>query len=224
MRNSRSFHTPDSLPVLIKACAKASALGFHVRTTDLRYVVVNAAAAEMYRTLPEEQVGRSTRDTLGELAQRVEPLLHAVITSQQAISFMLSGRLPQRAEPGHWMVRYYPVVDCHGKVQSVATFLVETTIEKRIEEAVRLLDLSQLPKEEMQEWAIELQHSLDVFDFAVHQTCRLVTEPQECLELTLEHLAHRVESLDNRIHVLRKLLQNQADWLKDATGPSLLLN
>jgi hypothetical protein len=74
----------------------------------------------------------------------------------------------------------------------------------------------------MQEWALELQHSLDVFDFAVHQTCRLVTEPQECVELSLESLSHRVEALDNRIHVLRKLLQNQADWLKDAACPALL--
>lgn len=222
MRSSITFHSPDSLPILIKACAKASALGFHVRSTDLRYLILNAAAAQMYRMAADESVGKSTREMVGELSEKVEPLLQGVIKSRQAISFTVSGRLPHRADPGHWMVRYYPVVDTFGNVQSLATFLVETTIERRIEEAVRLLDLSQLPKKEMQEWALELQHSLDVFDFAVHQTCRLVVEPQECVQLTLDALAHRVEALDNRIHVLRKLLQNQADWLKDATGPMLL--
>jgi hypothetical protein len=222
MRTSSSFHTPDSLPALIKACAKASALGFHVRNTDLRYLVVNSAAAAINRMSAESQIGKTTREIIGDMADCVEPLFHAVVKSRQAISFTVNGRLPLRAEPGHWLIRYYPVIDRIGNVQSIATFVVETTIERRIEEAVRLLDLSQLPKKEMQEWALELQHSLDVFDFAVHQTCRLVTEPQECVELSLESLSHRVEALDNRIHVLRKLLQNQADWLKDAACPALL--
>jgi PAS domain-containing protein len=216
------FHSPDSVGLLVKTCAKASALGLVVRGGDLRVQVVNAAWAEINRMPADQHVGKSSQEFLGEMAAKAEPLLRAVVASKQSISSTFNGRLPRRPDHGDWLVRYYPAVDTRGHVQCVATFVIETTIEKRIEEALCLLDISALPTKEMQEWTLELQHSLDVFDFALHQTCRLLTDPQDCGDLTLESLQYRVEALDNRVHVLRKLLQNQADFLKDTQCPLIL--
>jgi len=221
-RTGSGLHTPESAVLLIKACAQASALGFLLRSKDLRIQTVNSAYAQMSRLPAEEYSGRTSREVLGELAERVEPLLNAVLKSREAIHCNLMGRLRMRPDYAHFFVRYQPVLDINGNVQCIVSFVVETTIEKRIEEALRLLDVSKLPTREMQHWMLDLQHGLDMFDFALHQTCRLLIEPQQRSDRTFESLRYKVEALDNRVHVLRKLLHNQADWLKEAAGPTVV--
>jgi DNA-binding CsgD family transcriptional regulator len=114
-------------------------------------VGVNPAIAAMNGVPEAAHPGKKISEVLGKSASTLVPLLESVLSSGQPISgFEWSARLPARAEIGHWVADYIPLLD-QGKVRYVAALAWEVrlwgpTVDLRSDiptgERSRLIELS----------------------------------------------------------------------------------
>jgi hypothetical protein len=218
--SSRDDFSVEALRKLVAACSRACVIGCTVRDIEMRFRIVNSAEALMVGATPEEHVGKTSSEMLGPVAIAVETLLCRVIAQGSPISSSVAGRLPRRNVEGEWIVRYVPVKDIFGRVKMIASLCVEVSAQRKIEQALSLLDQQKLIVPEMRDWATQLRESLALFDFAMHQTLTEVTTPLRDPEL----LPQRVRMLDHRVSVIKSLLSVQAHWIADAHSGANWLN
>jgi DNA-binding CsgD family transcriptional regulator len=109
-----------------------SKFGLAIFDRQLRFAGVNPAVAKM-NGLPEAaHAGRKISDVLGNAALTLAPLLEGVLASGRPISgFEWSGKLPARAEIGHWVADYLPVFDARMKISHVAALVWEVRLWAR---------------------------------------------------------------------------------------------
>src|SRR3712207_4036170 len=98
--------------------------------TDLRYVRVNDALAEINGIAPEAHVGRSLLEVLPELDPEVLPGLRRVLVAGAPMKDIeVVGRTPSR--PGidrTWLCGYYPVRQrAGGQILGIGAIIVEVT-------------------------------------------------------------------------------------------------
>jgi hypothetical protein len=85
-------------------------------------------------------LGRTIYEVLGEFAAKVEPLFqHVLATGNPVLNVHVTGNLPMRSEPGHWVENYFPLKDSAGEVQRLCSMVVEVTEQKKLEESFHLL-------------------------------------------------------------------------------------
>jgi formate hydrogenlyase transcriptional activator len=113
---------------------EAPNVGFAVCDEELRYVFVNDALAKMNGLPAKAHLGKTVHDILGEAAENVRPMFQHVVSTGQPVSFELTAKLPAKAEPGCWMVNYFPIEDAGGKVRQVGAIVVELTDQKKSDE------------------------------------------------------------------------------------------
>src|SRR5579872_1175972 len=130
--NGHAFDTPAELAAIYEAAP----VGLAFVDRSLRYVRVNARLAAIHGVRPEDHVGRSVREVLGDArADRVEPLYQRVIeTKQPVVNREARGRNPH---PPHddrvWLSNYYPLLR-DGDVVGVNIVVQDITDLKRGEE------------------------------------------------------------------------------------------
>jgi hypothetical protein len=190
---------------LFAAFSNASAIGLALCDKQLRYQAINSALAAMNGFPAKTHLGNSVYDILGDVAAEVEPLLHRVfVTGQAVLLHDLRATLPTRTKPGYWIRDYFPIKDVEGRVQQVGTLIVEVTAQRKLEQFFREPD-SELPHTKTKEnWWLsrELHNSVNQY----HQTLatsldRLIHQPEKSTEL----YAQSVESLNQRIVSLQTL-------------------
>src|SRR3712207_7386428 len=130
---------PDSYAILDALFAHAP-MGLAFWDRDLRYQRINTALAEMNGLAPEEHVGRTTAEVLGEgLSERVDDLLRRVLESGRPfVDVEVAGTTA--AAPGEtrqWMASYYPVPGEDGTLLGVAGLVLEVTGERRARRAAQ---------------------------------------------------------------------------------------
>jgi len=103
--------------------------------TNLRYVRMNERMAGINGLPVSEQIGRTIREVLPELAEVLEPLHRQVIQSgTPIINYELHAATP--AQPGvmrDWLASYYPLKGADGRTIGVNTVVQEITDRKRQE-------------------------------------------------------------------------------------------
>ena len=130
------FQHPEQLAA---SFMNAPNVGVAICDTEFRFRGVNEALAAM-NGVPPEHFGRRMHDILGGLSEKIEPLFRRVLTTGEAVlNIHVTGTLPMRAEPGHWIENYFPLKDSHGRVTRLCTIVVEVTEQKKLEESLRLL-------------------------------------------------------------------------------------
>ena len=136
---------------LLAAFFSASNVGLSIVDTQLRYVAVNKALADMNGVAAEAHLGKSMRDILGDAAKVVEPILHRVVlTGQPVMNVALALQLPTRRQLGHWIVHYFPINSASGKEMRIGVVVVEVTEQKKLEERLSgLADELQQEKERL---------------------------------------------------------------------------
>lgn len=114
---------------------RTAPVGLCVLDTQLRYVHVNAYLAEMSGVAAEAHLGKTVREVLPQVADRIEPLLRSVLeTGEPVREVELSGE----AQPGvirHWISQYWPLKSSDGTVFGITAIAHEITERWRLEES-----------------------------------------------------------------------------------------
>ncbi|HWT92255.1 MAG TPA: SpoIIE family protein phosphatase [Solirubrobacteraceae bacterium] len=117
---------------LLDALFANAPVGLGFWDAELRYRRVNAALAGMNGLAPDDHLGRTPSEVLGELGGDVERTIRAVLADRVARSDLpFDGETP--AAPGaarHFRGSFYPVPDADGELLGVAAVVVEVTTER----------------------------------------------------------------------------------------------
>jgi formate hydrogenlyase transcriptional activator len=138
-----SSQHPEALTEIDKLASayfNASDVGLCILDPGLHYIAVNRAQAKMNGVSAEDHVGRTLREILGEVADRVEKKISEVLQTQQPMGFEFSGKLPSRKESSHWIAHYLPIMNAQGIVSGVGAVVLEVTAPRLLKESVQELD------------------------------------------------------------------------------------
>jgi PAS domain S-box-containing protein len=119
-----------------------SPIGLAVLDTDLRYVAVNPALAQINGVPAEDHLGRRVREALPFLeVDAIEAALRQVLTSGKPLIDQHSvGRTPADPDNDHaWSVSYYRLDGPGGRVLGVAIMLVDVTDRHRARQRLALI-------------------------------------------------------------------------------------
>jgi formate hydrogenlyase transcriptional activator len=137
------FAYPEALSEpekLLAAYFSSSTVGLGILDTELRYIAINNALAEINGVPAPDHLGKTVREILGDVAGRVEPEFQRVLSTREPVSLEISATLPTRKETGHWMVHYLPIPDERGEVTRVGAVVIEITAQKKLEESLQHVD------------------------------------------------------------------------------------
>lgn len=155
-----AYTTPDvfSEPEqLLAAFFSASNVGFYILDKDLSYVAVNHALADMNGRPAAAHLGKTLREVVGELADKIEPELQRVLdTGKPVLNLEVSGVLPARGEVEHQLGHYFPIQDGAGQVKQIGVMVVGNTGRRRLEQAITTL------ADKLQQERSRLQAALEV--------------------------------------------------------------
>lgn len=116
-------------------------IGLAFVDAELRYVGINDFLAELNGVPAQAHLGRTIREVLPHLADKVEPSYRRVLaTGEPVLDLEFQRELP--SQPGverTWLLSRHPVKDAQGTVLGVSTVVRETTERRQMEEAQREL-------------------------------------------------------------------------------------
>jgi len=96
--------------------------------TDLRYVRVNDALAEMNGLPAADHIGHTPEEILPQIGSAVAADLRTVLQTGEALADVQhSGHTAARPEERHWRMNYYPVCDASGEILGVGLVDVDET-------------------------------------------------------------------------------------------------
>ncbi|MFK4145213.1 SpoIIE family protein phosphatase [Streptomyces sp. NPDC004065] len=105
-------------------------IGLAVLDTDLRYLVVNPALAEMHGVPQADHVGRPFREVMsGPHFRKAEEAMREVLaTGVPLVDEQVVGRTPRDPDHDHaWAVSFYRLDDHHGHALGIANVVVDVT-------------------------------------------------------------------------------------------------
>ncbi len=120
---------------LLENLYATSPVGLSLHDQDLKYLRINQALADINGLSIEEHIGKTFKELLPNLADRVESILHQVLETGKPICNLeiqgITPAIPQVVR--YWYASYYPVDLLDGK-RGVGTVIIEITERKHIEE------------------------------------------------------------------------------------------
>jgi PAS domain S-box-containing protein len=128
----------------IESIYKTAPVGLCFVDTDLRFVRINEQLAKINGLSVSEHLGRTLREVLPEMADRLEPIYRQVIASGEPI-LNLEVQGTNRAQPDvlrHWSVSYHPQKDMNQRVIGVNVMVDEITDRKRRETAQKEVEVA----------------------------------------------------------------------------------
>jgi signal transduction histidine kinase len=164
---STAFRYPEQL---LASFFGTSNVGLAICDRRLRYLAINDTLAKMNGIPARDHIGKTFRDVLGEFSEVVAPVFRQVfVTGKPVLNHVVSGVLPTRRDPGHWIENYFPIVSPTGAVQQVGAVVVEITKERMLEKSLTELNrrLMRARDEEQKRIARELHDSLNQYHTAL---------------------------------------------------------
>src|SRR5215470_4934826 len=160
------YSHPDQL---LASFVSAPNVGVAIVDVQFRYRGINEALAAINGLPAKAHFGRTMKEVLGDFADKVQPLCeHVVATGKPLLNMHVTGVLPQREEPGHWVENYFPLFDQDGQVSRVCAIVVEITEHKKLEQSLRQL------QNERQHGTLQLKNLLEL-----HQRLACESDPDE---------------------------------------------
>jgi PAS domain S-box-containing protein len=139
--NARLYHEAGRSLALLDTIFGSAPVGLAFFDTDLRYVRVNAALAEINGLPVEDHVGRTIAEVLPEAGPELVDRVGAVLETGEPVTDLEVGVATQR-EPGRlrlFNLSYYPVRSADGEVLGVGAVVADITERHRALERARFL-------------------------------------------------------------------------------------
>ncbi len=122
---------------LLQTCFDDASIGLAIVDDRWRHVVINKTLADINGKLPQEQIGKSIRETLPELAPRLESIYQQVTTTGEPIrGIEITGETPK--EPGtirNWEASYFPLPITNDR-NAIGCIVLEITKRKKAEKSL----------------------------------------------------------------------------------------
>lgn len=138
LKLQRAVQDKDESWALLNTWLTNSPVALAFLDTELRYIYVNEALADINGTPQSQHIGRTLREVLPHWAAQLEPILEQIIQTQEPlINQEVSG---ETYPPGVYhcsLVSYYPVCLPNGEVLGVGVTAMEITQLKQTEQALR---------------------------------------------------------------------------------------
>ncbi|MDX6665341.1 MAG: hypothetical protein QOG68_1547, partial [Solirubrobacteraceae bacterium] len=137
--NARLYEAAEHARGQLDNLFSTAPIGLGFLDTQLRFVRVNAALAEINGRSIEEHLGRTQAEVVGPTGDEVEKLLrHVLETGEPLLDLELSGYVPGSAgELRHWVASYTPLRGTDGQVIGVSGVVIDVTERRRALEAER---------------------------------------------------------------------------------------
>ena len=136
--SNESRREKEEALAFLDAALSSAPVGFAFYDRELRFTRINPALAAINGAPVEAHLGRTIREMLPALADRLEPLVRGVITSGEAVRDLeIEGETPAAVgQTRHWLATYYPV-SVDGRTTGAGVVLIETTSIKQLESQLR---------------------------------------------------------------------------------------
>jgi signal transduction histidine kinase/PAS domain-containing protein len=122
---------------LIQTCFDNASIGLAILDDKWRHVVINKTLADINGKLPQEHIGKSVRETLPELAPRLESIYQKVTaTGKPVCEIEIIGETPK--EPGiirNWEACYFPLPITDNR-NAISCIVLEVTKRKKAEKSL----------------------------------------------------------------------------------------
>lgn len=156
----------------IEAIYQSAPVGLNVLDTNLHYVRINRQLAEMNGCSVEDHLGRSLREVLPDLADRLESLLKPLLdTGIPLLNVEITGETP--SQPGverTWLEHFSPLKNGE-KVIGISTVCEEITERKLLEgERQKAAEELRQAKEELEIRVLERTAALRQSNAELHQS------------------------------------------------------
>ena len=132
---------------LLAAYFSSTTVGLCILDTDLRYLAINNTLAEMHGLPASDHLGKTMREVLGDFADILEPQYQRVLATGEPVNSEISGVLPTRTEPSHWIVHCLPIKEATGVTTRIGAIVVEMTAQKKLQKSIE--DIGRQLKKEM---------------------------------------------------------------------------
>jgi PAS domain S-box-containing protein len=190
----------------LEAIYKFAPIGLALLDTELRYLKINDALAEMNGVAPEDHLGRTIEEVAPGVSDEIRPLFRAVFEDNTPIvGIEITGET--RKTPGvrgAWLENISPVLIEDGRVRAALVAVMEITTLKHTEE--RLAQSLRLQKLLHRELVHRVANNFQVVSSMLHLQGRRAEMPG--VADALNTAADRIQAM-GIIH--RKLYANQPE-------------
>ncbi len=117
---------------------RSAPVGLAFVDRELRFVRINEMLATINGVPVDRTVGRTLREVLPSMADKLEPSYHEVLATGRAVRFEVEGEMP--TAPGvrrNFVVSDYPVADAFGQILGVGCVVREVTERRQAERALQ---------------------------------------------------------------------------------------
>jgi PAS domain S-box-containing protein len=130
-------------------------IGLAFLSTDCRYLLINQHLTEICGISVADHIGKSVRETVPDLAEQVENIVHTVLrTGEAVVGIEVNGQRPDKQNAERfWTTNWHPLKGREGSIIGISVVAEEITERKRAEAALRELNerLEHRVEEETQE-------------------------------------------------------------------------
>jgi hypothetical protein len=205
-RDSR-FGKPDNLKKLLAAGAEAASLGIAVLDSQTRIESVNASLASVSRIAPNDHIGKTPHELVGDVVLPMGKLHERVLSFGQPESLLIKGQVRNTSEFGYWLNHCFPIKDSSGRVLRLGVLAVNVTAENT---AVEIFDTLATDSKRLMAEAAGL---LNKFDEAIKHYHRSLRESFEALcspfatpPRRVERFGSSIARLDTEVSTMRELI------------------
>ena len=126
---------------LLAAYFRSTNVGLCILDLNLRYLAVNQKLAELNGCPPDEHLGKTVREVLGDFGDIIESHCRQVISSGEPLEVVVSGKPARGRESGNWITHFLTIKDETGSVSRIGAVIVEATLQKKLEDSLQEVSL-----------------------------------------------------------------------------------
>ena len=122
---------------LIQTCFDNASIGLAIIDDKWRHIVINKTLADINGKLPQEHIGKSVRETLPELAPRLESIYHKVTATGKPIcEIEITGETPKQPSIiRNWEASYFPLPITDNR-NAIGCIVIEISKRKKAEKSL----------------------------------------------------------------------------------------
>ena len=137
-REGNTASNPSAAAPELQLIYDAAPVGLAFLTPDCRYLQVNQRLTEICGISVADHIGRSVRETVPQVADQVEAIVHALTQTGRPITDVeVRGQRSDGSNAEHtWRTSWYPLYGKDGTLIGISVVAEDTTERKRAEAAL----------------------------------------------------------------------------------------